>query len=345
MSFAKGKEGVMQKRALGISRIEASVVGLGTWAIGGWMWGGTDDRASIAAIQAAIEEGITLIDTAPAYGFGHSEELVGRALAGRRDRVVLATKCGLVWHCHKGNLFFNSEDGNITQGKGKYQVYRYLGRDAIRYELEQSLRRLKVDCIDLYQTHWQDATTPIAETMDELLRLKQAGKIRAIGVSNATPAEMDQYRAVGPLDADQENFSMLDRNPEADILPHVRKAGMAFLAYSPLAQGLLTGAIGPDRVFDADDLRSSRPRFNVENRRRVARLLEAFRPVAEKHRITLGQLAIAWAFHQPGCTHVLIGARNPKQAEENARAGTVVLDATDLAAMSRSLAGWEGLEE
>ncbi len=335
----------MQMRSLGASRIEASVVGLGTWAIGGWMWGGTDDAESMVAIQTAIESGITLIDTAPAYGFGHAEEIVGRALAGRRDRVVLATKCGLVWHCRKGKLFFNSEEGSITQGEGKYQVHRYLGRDAIRYEVEQSLRRLKVDYIDLYQTHWQDVTTPIDETMDELLRLKQAGKIRAIGVSNATPAEMDQYRAVGQLDADQEKYSLLDRQPEAEQLPYVRKAGLAFLAYSPLAQGLLTGAIGPDRVFDKDDLRFTRSRFNVDNRRRVAQLLAAFRPVAEKHRISLGQLAIAWAFHQPGCTHALIGARNPKQAEENARAGAVVLDAADLAAMSRALTAWEGLQE
>jgi aryl-alcohol dehydrogenase-like predicted oxidoreductase len=139
------------------------------------MWGGTDDAESMVAIQTAIESGITLIDTAPAYGFGHAEEIVGRALAGRRDRVVLATKCGLVWHCRKGKLFFNSEEGSITQGEGKYQVHRYLGRDAIRYEVEQSLRRLKVDYIDLYQTHWQDVTTPIDETMDELLRRRPYG--------------------------------------------------------------------------------------------------------------------------------------------------------------------------
>lgn len=335
----------MQKRVLGRSGIQASAVGLGTWAIGGWMWGGTDDTESIAAIQAAIDAGISLIDTAPAYGFGRAEELVGRALAGRRDRVVLATKCGLVWHCAKGRLFFNSEEGNITAGEGKYRVHRYLGRDGIRYELEQSLRRLKVDCIDLYQTHWQDPTTPIGETMDELQRLKRDGKIRAIGVSNATVSEMDQYRAAGVLDADQEKYGLLDRQPEAELLPYAQKAGLAFLAYSPLAQGLLTGAIGPDRVFNKDDLRHSQPRFSVDNRRRVAQLLESFKPVAEKHRITLGQLAIAWTFHQPGCTHALIGARNVRQARENARAGAVTLDASDLAVMGRALKSWEGLQE
>lgn len=327
----------MQVRLLGTSGIEASVVGLGTWAIGGWMWGGTDARQSIAAIQAAIDAGITLIDTAPAYGFGVSEELVGKAIAGRRDRVVLATKCGLVWHCRKGNPFFNSDDGNITQGEGKYRVHRYLGRDGIRHEIEQSLRRLNVECIDLYLTHWQDPTTPIAETMDELMRLKHEGKIRAIGVSNATVTEMEQYLAAGSLDADQEQYSMLDRGAEKANLPFVREKGIAFLAYSPLAQGLLTGTIGPDRVFDKGDQRATNPRFSVGNRRMVARLLERFQPVAQKHQITLGQLVIAWTLRQPGCSHVLIGARNPAQAMTNAQAGSVILDSEDLAAMNRAI--------
>lgn len=339
------KAPALKQRSLGNSDIQASVVGLGTWAIGGWMWGGTDERESVAAIQAAIDAGITLIDTAPAYGFGLSEEIVGKAIAGRRDRVVLATKCGLVWHCAKGELFFQSDEGTITQDGGKYHVHRYLGRDGVRYEIEQSLRRLKVDCIDLYQTHWQDATTPIAETMAELLRLKQEGKIRAIGVSNATPEQMQRYCAAGPLDADQEKYGLLDRDPEREQLLFARKQGLAFLAYSPLAQGLLTGAIGPERVFDTNDLRHNQPRFSVENRRRVAQLLAAFRPVADKHRITLGQLAIAWTVHQPGCSHALIGARNAKQAVENAHAGTVALDASDLAAMGQALAAWKGLEE
>ncbi len=332
----------MRKRLLGASNIEASAVGLGTWAIGGWMWGGTDEKESIAAIHAAIDAGINLVDTAPAYGFGLSEEIVGRAIAGRRDKVVLATKCGMVWHCKKGNLFFNSDKGNITKGKGQYQVHRYLGRESIRYEVEQSLRRLKVDCIDLYQTHWQDPTTPIAETMAELMRLKEEGKIRAIGVSNATPEEMGQYCAAGRLDSDQEKYSMLDRGADKKNLPFTRKSGIAFLAYSPLAQGLLTGAIGPDRVFDKDDQRFSGARFSVENRKRVAALLDTFRPIASGHGITLAQLAIAWTIQQPGCTHALIGARNARQAVENAAAGSVDIGDRDLAVIDKAIAGFGG---
>ena len=331
----------MQKRLLGASNIEASAKGLGTWAIGGWMWGGTDEKESVAAIHAAMDAGINLIDTAPAYGFGLSEEIVGRAIAGRRDKVVLATKCGMIWHCKKGNLFFNSDKGNITKGNGQYQVHRYLGRESIRYEVEQSLRRLKVDCIDLYQTHWQDPTTPIAETMAELMRLKEEGKIRAIGVSNATAEEMGRYCAAGQLDSDQEKYSMLDRGAEKRNLPFALEKGVAFLAYSPLAKGLLTGAIGPDRVFNKDDQRLSDPRFSAESRGRVAAMLEAFRPIASGHGITLGQLAIAWTIRQPGCTHALIGARNAGQACENAAAGAVKLGAGDLAAIDRVIAGFQ----
>ena len=168
-------------RRIGQSGMAASAVGLGTWAIGGWMWGGTDEAASIRAIQASIDAGISLIDTAPAYGLGRSEELVGQAIAGRRDQVVIATKCGLNWHHGKGNRFF--EEAGVP-------VHRYLGADGIAHELEESLKRLGTDHIDLYITHWQDPTTPIADTMETLLRLKQAGKIRAIGASNLSPDEL-----------------------------------------------------------------------------------------------------------------------------------------------------------
>jgi methylglyoxal reductase len=175
----------MRYRRLGRSGIEASVVAFGAWAIGGWWWGGTDDVAAISAIRRALELGIDFIDTAPAYGLGHSEEVVGQAIEGRRDQVILATKCGLVWHTDKGRHFFDQS------GKA---IHRYLGAGSVRYELEQSLRRLRTDYVDLYQTHWQDPTTPIAETMGTLLELKQEGKIRAIGVCNATVQQMDEYR-------------------------------------------------------------------------------------------------------------------------------------------------------
>jgi methylglyoxal reductase len=318
----------VHQRSLGQSGITASAVGLGTWSMGGWMWGGTDEKAAIDAIHASLDAGVTLIDTAPAYGLGLSEEIVGKAIAGRRDQVVLATKCGLVWHTTQGNHFFH-EDGQA--------VHRYLGADSIRYELEQSLRRLGTEYIDLYQTHWQDPTTPIEETMTTLLDLKKEGKIRAIGVSNVNPEQLEAYSSVGTLDSAQEKYSMLDREIEAELLPYCREHHIAMLSYSSLALGLLTGKIGPDRQFNGDDQRITDPRFSIENRQRVADLLEQIRPVAEQYQLTLGQLAIAWTLHQPGITHALCGARNPQQALENAKAGAVTLSSTDMDFINRIL--------
>ncbi len=318
----------MQFRPLGQSGIDASIIGLGTWAIGGWMWGGTDEKQSEDAIRAAIEEGITLVDTAPAYGLGLSEEIVGKAIAERRDEVVLATKCGLVWHVNKGVHHFNEH--------GK-EVYRYLGADSIRYEVEQSLKRLKTDRIDLYQTHWQDPTTSIEETMSTLLELKKEGKIRAIGVSNITREQLDTYRKTGPVDAAQEKYSMLDRELEKEMLPYCREHTIAMLAYSPLVLGLLTGKIGPERQFQGDDLRKNNPRFTVENRKKAQAMLEEMQPVADQHGITLSQMVIAWTTAQPGLTHALVGARDIRQAKENAKAGEIQLSQEDLDRINKAL--------
>jgi len=314
----------MRYRPLGQSSIQASVVGFGAWAIGGWMWGGADEREAVRAIRAALDSGITLIDTAPAYGLGLSEELVGEAIAGRREQVVLATKCGLVWHTGGGRFFFN---------QGGKPVHRYLGGDSIRYELEQSLKRLRTDYVDLYQTHWQDPTTPIEETMTALVDLKRQGKIRAIGVSNASVGDIRQYQRLGPVDTDQEKYSLLDRGHEAALLPNCREQGIAVLAYSPLANGLLTGKIGPERVFTGDDLRRNNPRFSVENRARIQGVLAQIQPIAKLHGLTLGQLVIAWTLAQPGLTHALVGARDPRQAVENAGASDAILSDEELAAV------------
>ncbi len=319
----------MQTREIGSSGIQASAIGLGTWAIGGWMWGGTDEAESIAAIRAGIDAGVTLIDTAPAYGMGRSEEIVGRAIAGRRDEVVLSTKCGLVWHTDRGNHFFD-QNGR--------PVHRYLGRESIVHEVEQSLRRLGTDRIDLYFTHWQDPTTPVEETMAALQELKRAGKIRAIGASNVTAADIAAYAAAGTLDAIQEQFSMVHRDIEADLVPACRERGISILSYSSLALGLLTGKIGPERTFEGDDLRISDPRFSVENRRKVASFAAEIAPVAEAHGATIAELVIAWTLQQPGITFALCGARNAGQAAENARAGALSLDASDLAAIDTAAA-------
>ncbi len=316
-------------REIGRSGGKASAVGLGTWAIGGWMWGGTDERESIAAIQASLDAGVTLIDTAPAYGLGRSEEIVGKALAGRRDKAIIATKCGLVWHTDKGRHFFD-QDGK--------PVHRYLGRDAIHHEVEQSLKRLGTDYIDLYITHWQDPTTPIEETMAALEELRQAGKIRAIGASNVGRGELEQYIAIGGLDAIQERFSMIDREIEADLLPLTRRNGVATLSYSSLALGLLSGGIGPERVFSGDDQRRDNPRFSVGNREKVAAFAKSIRSIAEKHGATIAQIVIAWTLAQEGVTFALCGARNPGQALDNARAGTIRLDEEDLKGIDAAIA-------
>lgn len=316
-------------RQIGSSGISASAVGLGTWAIGGWMWGGTEEANSIAAIQASIDEGISLIDTAPAYGFGVAEEIVGKAIRGRRDKVVIATKCGLVWHTDKGRHFFD-HDG--------MPIHRYLGADAITYEVEQSLRRLGIDYIDHYITHWQDPTTPIAETMDALLELKRQGKIRSIGASNVSPAELEAYIATGGFDAIQEEFSMVKPDIGETLVPICEKASISVLSYSSLALGLLSGRIGRDRTFEGDDQRKNNPRFSIANRQKVARLMQAIEPIAAGHDASPAQIVIAWTIQQKGITFALCGARNAIQARENARAGRIRLTPEELQTISEAAA-------
>lgn len=329
----------MQYAPLGSSDIAASRIALGAWAIGGWMWGGQDEADSIRCVHAAIDAGITLIDTAPMYGMGRSEEVVGKAIADRRDEVIVATKCNMRWDLDepKGRAFFKTDDDAIRPDGAK-QVYIYGGPESVRLEIERSLLRLRIDYIDLIQTHWQDETTPIMDTAGELLKLRDEGKVRAIGACNASVEQLDEYRAAKAMDTDQERYSMLDREIESDKLPWCIEHGAAVLAYSPLCNGLLTGKMGPERTFPADDLRSQRPRFSVDNRMRVATMLDELRPIAMRHGITLSQLAIAWALAQPGMTHALVGARTPQQAVENAAAVDVTLGDDDLAIIGHAIA-------
>ncbi len=319
----------MLTREIGKSGIKASAVGLGTWAIGGWMWGGTDEDSAISAIRASLDEGITLIDTAPAYGMGRSEEIVGRAIAGRRDDVVLATKCGLVWHTQKGNHFFDQQER---------PVHRHLGADSIAHEVEQSLRRLGTDYIDLYITHWQDPTTPVDETMEALTRLKAKGKIRAIGASNTGVDDVEAYVAAGQLDSLQEEYSMVKRDIEDTLLPVCADHGISMLSYSSLALGLLTGRIGPERTFEGDDLRKDNPGFSIRNREKIAALMADIEPVCEAHKASKAQIVIAWTLQQPGIDFSLCGARNPAQARENAAAGRITLSPGDIARIDAAAA-------
>jgi methylglyoxal reductase len=238
---------------LGSTNILVSVIGFGAWAIGGRWWGGTDVSESVKAIDSALDNGINFIDTAPAYGKGLSEEIIGKAIKNKREKTVLATKCGMVWHLSKNQFWYKYDD--------ETNLYRNLSSGSIVYELENSLKRLKTDYIDLYQVHIPDADTPVSETMETLLRLKKEGKIRAIGVSNITKKDLIEYSQYGFIDTDQEKYSILDLDVEDEILPWCNQNGTTFLAYSPLSQGLLTGKISPDRVFQDDDIRIGQDRF------------------------------------------------------------------------------------
>ncbi|PIE34027.1 aldo/keto reductase [candidate division KSB3 bacterium] len=315
----------MNTRKIGTTNIEASVVALGTWAIGGgpW-WGATDDNLSIKAIHAALDLGVNLIDTAPVYGFGRSEEVVGKAIKGKRDKVILATKCGLWWHDSTGKKFFDL-DGKT--------VRRTLGSKTIREEVELSLTRLDTDYIDLYQTHWQSLEPelePIAETMECLLKLKEQGKIRAIGASNVNVEQIQAYQAAGTLDAIQPRYSMLDRKIEAGLLPFCAKQQISTLVYSPLEQGLLTGKIDMDYVVEAGSARSRIPWFKAVNRKNLLNMLGGWGDLTDKYECTLSQLVIAWTVAQPGVTFALCGARKPEHSVENAAAGTIHLAPEDI---------------
>ena len=319
----------MNYRTLGESGIEASVVGMGTWVTGGGaVWGeDPDDSESIRAIHASIDADVNLIDTAPAYGFGRSEEVIGKAIKGKRDKVVIATKCGLWWDDERGS-YFCEFDGR--------PIRRSLRPDTIREELDMSLKRLGIETIDLYQTHWpaiDPEKTPIAETMDCLMDLNREGKIRAIGVSNVSLEELKENEAEGVVDTNQPRYSMLFRQIEEGILPFCIQRNISTLAYMPLEQGLLTGKVGMDRKFAEKEWRSNQdwnPWFKLDNRKRILDLLASWSDLTEKYSCTLAQLTIAWTFSQPGVTHVLCGARTAVQAIENAKAGALELDPADI---------------
>jgi len=287
----------METIEIGASGLRASRIALGTWAIGGWMWGGnTDLDESIRTIRSAIERGITLIDTAPVYGFGRSEEIVGMALAeGLRDRAVIATKVGLEWR-----------DG---------KVWRNSSPARIRKEVEESLRRLRTDYIDLYQVHWPDPRVPIKETAGALVRLLKEGKIRAIGVSNYSPAQMAEFRQVAPIHSVQPPYNLFEREAEGDVLPYAAQHDIAVLCYGALCRGLLTGTITSATEFKGDDLRRNDPKFQEP---RFAQYLAAVasldRYARERYGLPVLALAVRWVLDQ-GDTIALWGARRAAQLD------------------------------
>ncbi len=317
--------------------MEASVIALGAWAIGGGSsWGKkVDDAEAIRTIHAAMDAGVNLIDTAPAYGFGHGEEVVGKALADRRDRAIVATKCGLWWDDERGSFF--------TEFEGR-PVYRSLRPDTIQLEVERSLELLGTDVIDLYQTHWpavEPDKTPIADTIGALTELVEAGKIRAIGVCNVSADELDENVECGEIATNQFRYSMLYREPEEVVLPLCRKYGLSTLTYMSLEQGLLTGKVTMDTVFEEGDFRTIadwNPWYLRANRPRVLAMLEGWKgTICEDLGCSLAQLALAWTLAQDGVTHVLAGARRPQQIVDTAAAADIELGTEVLAKMEGDL--------
>jgi aryl-alcohol dehydrogenase-like predicted oxidoreductase len=277
------------------THLRVSRVALGTWAMGGWMWGGTDYRESVATIRAALDQGINLIDTAPAYGFGVSEEIVGRAVAdaGLRSRAIIATKAGLEWR-----------DG---------KVYRNATRDRIMQEIDESLSRLRTDYIDIYQVHWPDPLVPIEETAEAMRTLYDQGKIRAIGVSNFSVAEMQRFRRVAPLHVLQAPYNLFERGIEAEILPYCRANNIVTFGYGALCRGLLSGRMRADTAFEGDDLRRVDPKFQPP---RFGQYLAAIQQLDQLARDLFHQrvihLAVRWMLDQ-GISVALWGGRHPDQ--------------------------------
>ncbi len=298
--------------------IKVSPVAIGTWAIGGWMWGGTDEAESIATIRAAFDHGINIVDTAPAYGFGRSEEIVGKATAeaGLRSDVLIATKAGLQW-----------EGGRVSRNASHSRILR---------EVEDSLRRLRTDYIDVYQVHWPDPLITIEETAEAMHTLFEQGKIRAIGVSNFSVGQMERFRRVAPLHVLQPPYNLFERGIEADLLPYCRKNKIAMLGYGALCRGLLSGRMRADTVFDGDDLRRTDPKFVKPRFAQYLAAVQRLDGLAQRYGKRVIHLAVRWMLDQ-GITTALWGARHPDQLRPVDQVTGWSLDASAKAEIDRIL--------
>ncbi|RXK86663.1 aldo/keto reductase [Filimonas effusa] len=331
----------MEYRQLGDSGVEVSAITFGAWAIGGWMWGGAERKDALEAIRASYDNGVTSIDTAPAYGQGLSEEIIGEALKQLpRDKVQILTKFGLRWDLKKGEFFFNSKDNNDNA----IDIYRYAGKESVIEECENCLRRLGTDYIDLFQIHWADPTTPISETMEALAILQEQGKIRAGGVCNYAAAQMEEAAQTYSLASNQVPYSMVLRDIEKELVPYCQDHKKSIIAYSPLQRGLLTGKIRPGHVFGEGDTRAGNRFYTDVNILKINSFLAKIQPLAESKGASLSQLVIAWTIQQPGITVALVGARDASQAIQNARAGEVVLKPEEIMFINDQLSGLQ-LEE
>lgn len=331
----------MKYRKLGKTDIDISVIAFGAWAAGGWMWGGADHNLAVKAIQKSFDLGVTTIDTAPVYGFGLSEKIVGEAVNSFRNEVQILTKFGLRWDTREGEFYFTSQN---NQG-AIVHINKFSGANSIIRECEESLKRLKTDYIDLYQIHWPDNTTSIEESFEAVNKLIKEGKVLSAGVCNYTSEQVEMAEKAALIVSNQLPYSMVNRGIEKDQIPFCLKTNKAVLAYSPLQRGLLTGKITEEHKFAPGDHRPSTSFFKPEMVRKTNVFLQKIKPLADEKRATLGQLAIAWTIHQPGITCALVGARDPKQAEENAKAANVTLSAEEIGFINEKLEEFEGKEE
>jgi aryl-alcohol dehydrogenase-like predicted oxidoreductase len=300
--------------------MRVSRIALGTWAMGGWMWGGSNESDAIDTIHAALDRGINLIDTAPVYGFGRSEEIVGKALAfgGRRKRVFIATKVGLDW-----------KDGKPFRNARKARIIK---------EAEDSLRRLQTDIIDLYQVHWPDPHTPLAEVAEAMGELHRAGKVGAIGVSNFSPAQMEEFRKVAPLHTAQPPYNLFERAIEQDVLPYCRDRDIAVLAYGSLCRGLLSGSMSESSSFTGDDLRKNDPKFLAPRFAQYLAAVEKLDQFAREHygrRVI--QLAVRWVLDRGEMNIALWGARRADQLAPIADVAGWHIDSSAMAVIDQIL--------
>lgn len=320
----------MEKKMIGKSGLEASALSLGCWAIGGgeW-WGNNDDQMSIDTICRAVQLGVNWIDTARVYGFGHSEEVVGKALKLLpRRKMILSTKCGIQWYDDGGELHFMKEG---------HAVRRDLAPKAIRRDLELSLKTMGTEYVDVYYTHWQCKTyglVPIEETMEELLKMKQEGKIRAIGASNTDLQILEDYIRAGQLDVIQEKLSILDRKSE-ELLPFCEEHGIMFQTYSPIEQGLLAGKASDNYVPKPGEVRDGKTWWRPENIRRVNGMLAGWKDLTEKYQCTLANLCIKWNSMLSSNINVLCGARKVSQIEDIASSLDIALSKEDFERMKQ----------
>ena len=323
----------MEHRTLGESDIKVSELAFGAWAIGGWQWGGADSKDAVNAIETAVDHGMTTIDTAAVYGFGLSEELVGKAIRGKRDKVQILTKFGLTWGEKKGEFFFASQDNS---GKD-VDIYKYSSKAKVISDCDQSLKRLGTDFIDLYQIHWPDQTTPVSETMEAIEYLVKKGKIRAGAVCNYPQQLMIEAGKTYRIASNQVPYSMVNRSIENDIVPYCIDNNIGILAYSPLQRGLLTGKIKHGHVFKEGDTRPGTIYYMEPNFSRIMKLIENLSEIASGLNVTLSQLVLNWTLRQPGITCALAGARNADQVLENVRAADFKLNNEEIARINKYL--------